>query len=564
MKAVFEAIRRFFLPRDIATRPLEEQRRMALLVILELFNVSISLLSALGSMSNPTLMVTSLGLSVGHFLVLLLLRVTGKLGLCVNIGLVFIYGVVGMRLLNSGGVHSPAIWLTAALPMGALLLMGRRAAYIWMALSVLMIAGIGFVQHTGVVAFPVVNDSVISVAIRDIFAPIAITTACLLFVRDRENAEHRLQEEQAATQRKVDEAVEQLRAEEEAMHRKDAESLQKSEQQQQYLEQSISAILMEMNRLAQGNLLVGLTVSGTDDIARLYRGFNEVVTNMRGMIGNIDTMVDETAETTGKIAQQADTVRRATNTQARQAAEIATAVEEMTVTIRENTRQTSFAAEEADHTRSDAQQGGEIVGKAIAGIQNIARVVSKAAETIQALGQSSETIGEVTRVIEEIADQTNLLALNAAIEAARAGEQGRGFAVVADEVRKLAERTQQATKEISGTIRQIQSQTTLAVNEMASGEVAVTQGQQAAMQAQEALSRIIERVKSVADVIAQVASASEEQSATVDSISQSVDEIRRLTEQANTAMQQTAHNVEHLHNLMHNLRDLTSGFQLGR
>ena len=159
------------------------------------------------------------------------------------------------------------------------------------------------------------------------------------------------------------------------------------------------------------------------------------------------------------------------------------------------------------------------------GMNKIAEVVTEAASTVQELGNSSEKIGEIVQVIDDIADQTNLLALNAAIEAARAGEQGRGFAVVADEVRKLAERTTKATKEIASMIKQIQKETIGAVQSMEKGTVEVSKGKELVEKAGVSLNQIISSSQEVVDNVSQVAAASEEQSATSEQISKNIEAI---------------------------------------
>ena len=159
----------------------------------------------------------------------------------------------------------------------------------------------------------------------------------------------------------------------------------------------------------------------------------------------------------------------------------------------------------------------------------ISEVVKQSAETVQALGKSSDQIGEIVQVIDDIADQTNLLALNAAIEAARAGEQGRGFAVVADEVRKLAERTTKATKEIATMIKQIQKDTNDAVESMQQGTAEVEVGKKLAEKAGSSLQEIIHGAEQVVDIVTQVAAASEEQSSAAEQISKNIESTHIVT-----------------------------------
>ena len=195
-------------------------------------------------------------------------------------------------------------------------------------------------------------------------------------------------------------------------------------------------------------------------------------------------------------------------------------------------------------------------------MNRIAEVVRKSAETVQALGKSSDQIGEIVQVIDDIADQTNLLALNAAIEAARAGEQGRGFAVVADEVRKLAERTTKATKEIATMIKQIQKDTSGAVESMEEGTKEVEVGKQLAEKAGKSLQEIIHGAEQVVDIVTQVAAASEEQSSAAEQISKNIESISSVTQESASGIQQIAHASEDLNRLTLNLQELVARFKV--
>lgn len=205
--------------------------------------------------------------------------------------------------------------------------------------------------------------------------------------------------------------------------------------------------------------------------------------------------------------------------------QIATAMEEMSATVNDVARNTTHASEASNTVVENAMQGKDVVNQAAQGMQNVAQTVRASAEIMDKLGEKSNEIGRIITVIDDIAGQTNLLALNAAIEAARAGEQGRGFAVVADEVRKLAERTSTATKEIGAMIKDIQSQTADAVSAMDRGRKEAEAGEVSSHQAEEALVRIVDDINRVKDMVAQIATAAEEQAMTSTDITKNLDEI---------------------------------------
>ena len=195
-------------------------------------------------------------------------------------------------------------------------------------------------------------------------------------------------------------------------------------------------------------------------------------------------------------------------------------------------------------------------------MNEIAEAVGRAASTVRELGSRAEQIGAVIEVINDIADQTNLLALNAAIEAARAGEHGRGFAVVADEVRKLADRTMKATDEISTSIEAIQADTRGAVDQMETGNKSVEHGMGLANEAGEALRTIMAGSQQVLEVIEQIASATEQQASAAEEISHSVEGIRSVAQEANQGVDQAAHAAADLSRKSEDLQEMIRQFKL--
>ena len=207
--------------------------------------------------------------------------------------------------------------------------------------------------------------------------------------------------------------------------------------------------------------------------------------------------------------------------------QIATAMEEMSMTVNEVARNTVDASDSAAQVATNARNGQQVVNQAVQEMQKVAEIVRSSAGIVGNLGAKSEKISEFVGVINDIADQTNLLALNAAIEAARAGEQGRGFAVVADEVRRLADRTVASTKEIRLMVNEIQQEAMLAVQSIERGKSEAEVSERLSHEAEESLIRIVQSIEEIEHMIAQIATASEEQAATSTTIAASLDEITR-------------------------------------
>lgn len=334
------------------------------------------------------------------------------------------------------------------------------------------------------------------------------------------------------------------------------------QQQEEYLSGKINLILSEMKKFENGDLSISMTVEKADAIGNLFSGFNKAILNIREMITKVLGAAEAATNASQEISANSEELAAGAHEQSSQATEIAAAVEQMTAAILQTTRNATGALDNAKKAGDLAKEGGKIVDETVTGIVRITEVVKTAAGTVTKLGQSSDQIGEIIEVINDIADQTNLLALNAAIEAARAGEHGRGFAVVADEVRKLAERTTKATEEIAKMIKQIQVDTKGAVESISQGTADVNKGRELANKAGEALHAIIDSSEKVMDDIKQVASASEEQSTTAEQISRSIDGISSVSNQSSAGTQQIAVSSEALRNLMQNLYDMISKFKI--
>jgi methyl-accepting chemotaxis protein len=317
-----------------------------------------------------------------------------------------------------------------------------------------------------------------------------------------------------------------------------------------------------LGHMAKGDLTVRSESTCNGDLKTLLESINSVAGSLENAMRDVSEAVSATASASSQISSSTEEMAAGAQEQTSQAGEVASAVEQMTKTIFENSRNASLAAETAKMARESAHAGGRVVSETVAGMKRIADVVQLSAGMVRELGRSSDQIGEIIGVIDDIADQTNLLALNAAIEAARAGEQGRGFAVVADEVRKLAERTTKATKEIAGMIKKIQVDTAGAVTSMEEGTGEVQRGIALADKAGASLQEIVGVSQKVTDMVTQIAGASEQQSSTSEQIAKNVEAISKVTAETAQGTQQIARAAEDLNRLTENLQLLISRFHL--
>ncbi|MFH0736176.1 MAG: methyl-accepting chemotaxis protein [bacterium] len=333
--------------------------------------------------------------------------------------------------------------------------------------------------------------------------------------------------------------------------------------QKQYLAEKANVLLHAMTNFAEGDLTAQVNVEKMDDMGKLFDGFNRSVNNIKEMIIEVTKAVVSTKRSSQEITDNAEGISTGTHEQSAQTNEVAAAVEEMSRTIYETSQSAHLASQYSKLAADNAIEGGKVVNETVDGMFKISEAVGQVAETVKHLGKNSQMIGEIVQVINEIADQTNLLALNAAIEAARAGEQGRGFAVVADEVKKLAERTSKATKEIAGMIKQIQKDTNEAVDSMGLSTQRVNLGKELAAKAGISLKDIIENTNKVSSEIMLVASASEEQSSAAEEISKNVESINSVAAQTAHDVSKIASAAENLNDLTENLNDLINKFNIG-
>ena len=302
----------------------------------------------------------------------------------------------------------------------------------------------------------------------------------------------------------------------------------------------INRVAGAMSRFADGDLSTPLTIFATDEIGELGKNINRMLASISAMINSIKETAHQVGTSSGTLQTTADQIATGAEEAAAQAGTVATASEEMAATSSEIAHNCSMAAESSKRASDLATEGFSVVQETVTGMSRISDRVKESATTVESLGARSDQIGEIVGTIEDIADQTNLLALNAAIEAARAGEQGRGFAVVADEVRALAERTTKATKEIGQMIRAIQTETRGAVVSMEEGVKEVERGTKDAAKSGVALENILNQINDVTTQINQIATAAEEQTATTTEITNYIQQITEVVQGSASSSHESA------------------------
>ena len=326
--------------------------------------------------------------------------------------------------------------------------------------------------------------------------------------------------------------------------------------------------LKNLNRMLEdiaqgdGDLTRRLDSDRKDEIGMVCASFNVFVEKIHSIIAQCSNTTSLVTTSAMQLHSTADQIATAAEEVACQSTTVATSSEEMSATSNDISHNCTLASEAAVRATGTAREGAEIVQQTLVGMQIIAERVRESAHTVESLGSRSDQIGAIVGTIEDIADQTNLLALNAAIEAARAGEQGRGFAVVADEVRALAERTTRATKEIGTMIKGIQQETGAAVQTMENGVKEVEAGMESSRRSGEALQMIVDAINEVTMQVHQIATAAEEQTAVTGEISTNIHQITDVVQETASGAHQTSSAASHLSQLASELQATVGRFKL--
>jgi len=324
----------------------------------------------------------------------------------------------------------------------------------------------------------------------------------------------------------------------------------------------LNAAMETADRIADRDLTVEVSGINSTETGRLMAAMGNMVQNLRDIVSQTTHISASIASSSTQLHATSEKIASGAEQVACQTQTVATASVEMSATSNDIAQNCHAAARSSQQASSAAESGAQVVAQTVEVMNRIAERVNATSRTVESLGERSDQIGAIVGTIEDIADQTNLLALNAAIEAARAGEQGRGFAVVADEVRALAERTTKATREISEMIKAIQSETKGAVSAMEEGVREVQQGTEEAAKSGSALQEILDQINAVSLQVNQIATAAEEQTATISEITNNINQISDIVQASAQGSQDSSLAAAQLASLSDDLSTLVTQFKL--
>lgn len=324
----------------------------------------------------------------------------------------------------------------------------------------------------------------------------------------------------------------------------------------------IDSILQTAREVSQGDLTVKVIPKSKDEIGQLGEEFNQMIENIRNLISEVTKTSDVVATQTSKVDDIATQSSQAIELQSREIDQMTTSVNEMSLSVQEVARISSGAANASIQVSTEANTGNKLVTSSLESIKLLSTNIDHSMQMIELLAKESDGISVILDVIKNIAEQTNLLALNAAIEAARAGEQGRGFAVVADEVRTLAQRTQQSTQEIEKIIQRLQSGVADTSKSMSVSHENVGRSVASSEEMGEALSRISVSAQAIVDFNAQIVTATEEQTIVAQEIDNKISAINGLTSQTAVGAKETVESLDNMVAQTNHLKDVIHAFKV--
>ena len=338
-------------------------------------------------------------------------------------------------------------------------------------------------------------------------------------------------------------------------------SLIQSQDERNAIQDSIMKLLDEVSDVAKGDLTIEAEV--TEDITgAIADSFNYMIYQLRNIVFNVQDATLQVISSASCIQETAEQLADGSSIQAEQIIDSSAALDEMAVSIQQVSENASLSSAVAEQALMNAKQGAQAVQNTIQGMQKIRSQVQATAKRIKRLGERSQEISEIVQLIGDIADRTSILALNASIQAARAGEAGRSFAVVAEEVERLAERSTNATKQIASLVNAIQNETNEAVIAMEESTHEVVQGSQVADKAGQALNEIESVSSHLAELIQSISLASTQQARGSDNLSKAMNEISEVTQHTATGTKQAANSIKQLTTLVDELRDSVSIFKV--
>ena len=560
----FQDVVRKFIPQEFEV-DYDMCRRAKLLVSICLITgITCPIVSVSYLLYGHYLAIVFLAISAVCFLLLpIFLRATRNLTLAGHLLCAFSFLMLHSLILTTNGLRSTVFQWTAVIPLFAALVLAKRQMFQWLAITV--IAALGY-YIAGLKGVQFMNGVPEQSMLRSEFVAISVLGVVLALVGNMFEAGR--QEAFASLEKRNREAADlnkgliQMKSALEKEKVKVDGMITESEALNEYLAASMEHMLEAVHRFASGDLTVRFYVEKEDDIGKIFVAFNSAIDNMRSTIIRVVENVEATAGASAQISANTEHISTAAREQAQGIMGAASAIEDFAEQMAKTAQSASEFAVSARKTELETQASSGVVNQTIEGMNKIDEVVQRSAATVEELGVSSNQIGEIIQVINDIADQTNLLALNAAIEAARAGEQGRGFAVVADEVRKLAERTTQATKEIAAMITKIQRDTQGAVQVIRQGTSEVDKGKDLVAKTGIAIESAMKSAMKSAETYGHIATTNKTQSTEMAELSGHMNIITNTVRETANGVEQIAEAARSLNALAEHLSRLVGAFRI--